>query len=808
MRSPGIVMIPAASKPGRNAPCPCGSGKRYKHCCGAEHAVPAPGNDTTHPHGLGALVALLREERLREAEEGALRLLKDHPGTGMVWKILGVALVRQGKNALPALRKAAELMPGDAEAHSNLGSALLAAGQWTEALGSLRRALELRPSDPEALVEAGDAAQALGRAEEAVSLYERALQIDPHSPQAQNNLGNAFLRLEQLDDAVRCYRRALESLPRDAEVLCNLADALRQRGELDEAVRLTERAIEVDPTLARAHNILGLSLTGLERRESAVASLRQALALDPRSVEAITNLANVLLELGERREALTLYGRAIELAPQRPESHCGLGHVLLELRRPAEAEESLRRALALRAAYPSAQLGLAAALRVQRRAEEAEAICEAVLTGDPDNVEAMVLLGEFRADRGRFSESGQLLARAIELNPRCTSAYCSIAAHRRMAGDDRAWLAGVLALLEQPLPLGQSIALRYALGKCFDDVGEYDNAFQRYLEANELTRRYGYRYDGGKLAALVERLMERFDAAFIRELQPRGSSSERPVFILGMPRSGTSLVEQILASHPQVFGAGEVRFWDSALATLEKTGYAPDFAAALVPRFVVDYLARLATVPQDALRVTDKMPANFLCAGLIHAAFPGARIIHMQRHPIDTCLSIYFQNLFDTSAYGHDLEQLTHYYTQYVRITDHWRAVIPAASLLEVPYEALVTDPEGWTRRMLSFIGLPWDPQCLEFHRTERVVITASRWQVRQKIHAASVERWKHYEKHIGPLLHLTDLVAPSRAAAGTEPESAASAGPEPASARPEPASPGPEPASPGPEPESARERT
>jgi tetratricopeptide (TPR) repeat protein len=725
------------------------------------------------PQELGALVTLVQQERLREAEERALALLAVHPGTGMVWKILSVALVRQGKNALPALRKAAEFIPGDAEAHSNLGSALLAAGQWTEALGSLRRALELRPQDADTLIEAGDASRALGRADESIALYERALEIDPHSAHARNNLGNAFLTLGRLEDAVRCYRRALESRPRDADVLANLADALRQRGELDEAVRCSERAIALDHSLPRAHNVLGLSLAGLGQREAAVVSLRQALALDPRSVEALTNLANVLRELGERREALALYGRAAELDPKRADTHCGLGQALFELRRLDEAAESFRRALALRPVYPFAQVGLAAALRVQGHAEEAQASCRAALACAPDDVEALVLLAELHGDRGRFAESEELLERAIGLNPHCATAYCSIAAHRRMTSDDTAWLSGVQALLEQPLSLRQSIALRYALGKYFDDVGRYDSAFHYYREANELTRRYGSRYDGDKLARRIDRLVERFDAAFIRGLQSSGSDSERPVFIVGMPRSGTSLAEQILASHPEVFGAGEVRFWDHAFGVLEKTGLEARAVAALAPGFADDYLARLAAAPARASRVIDKMPANFLYAGMIHAAFPRARIIHMQRDPIDTCLSIYFQNFFNMSPYGHDLEHLAHYYAQYLRVTDHWRAVLPATALLEVRYEALVADPEGSTRRMLSFIGLPWDPRCLDFHQTERVVITASRWQVRQKIHATSVERWRKYEKHVGPLLHLTDLVAPSRAEASTRAESA-----------------------------------
>jgi len=742
----------------RNDPCPCGSGRRYKHCCGvAQGAAPqrAARPGMPGPHEVGALVAMIQQGRVHQAEEAAHALLRAHPGVGMIWKILSVALVRQGKNALPALRKTAELMPGDAEAHSNLGSALLAAGQWAQALASLQRALELRPDDADTLTEAADAACALGRPEEAVALYERALSLDPRSPHVSNNLGNTYVALGRLEDATRCYRAALESHPHSAELLSNLADALRQRGQLEEAIELSERAIASEPSLARAHNVLGVCLGGLGRRERAVECLRQGLALDPRSVEALTNLASMLRELGERREALALYRRAVELDSNRPESHCGLGQSLFELRHLDEAAGCFRRALTLRPAYPLAQLGLAAALRVQGRAEEAEASCEAALAGAADDAEALVLLAELRADRGRFDEAERLLERAITLDARCSTAYCSIAAHRRMTREDTAWLSGAQSLIEGPPPLRQHIALRYALGKYFDDVGEYDSAFQQYREANELTRRYGSRYDGEKLAARITRLTDRFDAGFIHELQSRGSPSERPIFVVGMPRSGTSLAEQILASHPEVFGAGEVRFWDAAFGVVEKTGLEPRATAALVPGFAAEYLARLAAAPEGAVRVVDKMPANFLYAGLIHGVFPRARIIHMRRDPLDTCLSIYFQNFFNMSPYGHDLEHLAHYYGQYLRIMSHWRAVLPATALLEVPYEALVADQETWTRRMVSFIDLPWDPRCLDFHRTERTVITASRWQVRQRLHSASVGRWRNYEKFLAPLRRL-----------------------------------------------------
>jgi sulfotransferase family protein len=226
-----------------------------------------------------------------------------------------------------------------------------------------------------------------------------------------------------------------------------------------------------------------------------------------------------------------------------------------------------------------------------------------------------------------------------------------------------------------------------------------------------------------------------------------------------MPRSGTSLAEQILASHPDAYGAGEVKFWDSAFEAVSAAGPAGGTGTGSFTTLARAYLERVGALAGPALRVIDKMPANFLYAGLIHAVFPRARILHMRRDPLDTCVSIYFQNFFRMHPYACDLDDLAHYYRAYLRVTAHWRAVLPATSLLEIPYEALIADQEAWTRRMLEFIGLPWNPRCLDFHRTERAVITASRWQVRQQLTAASVGRWRNYERYVAPLRPLVSLV-------------------------------------------------
>lgn len=748
-------------RPGRNDPCPCGSTLKFKHCCGRPGTTTpaAAGASATvarvSVHEIGALVELLNKGRSAEAEARTAALLRVHPAEGMLWKILSVALLRQNKDALATLRRAVELLPRDAQAHANLGAELRSRGEWEAALVSLRHSLALQPRNPDALADAGDAQRSLGRTREAVTLYQLALQIDPGRGDAHNNLGNAFLELGENAAAVGCYRRALELRRNDAQVLCNLGNALRQVGELDEAMNCTRRALELAPGLSMAHNNLGLLLAARGERDAAITNYREALKHNPDYVEALINLGTVLRELGQRREALTAYRQAVELDPKRADSHSNLGHTLLESRRVPEAAESFRSALALQPNHVAAHLGLTAAQRLQGLGSEAEATCDAALAFAPQNHDTLVLLGELRADRGEFAEAQELFERVRIADPEFTSAYCSIAAHRRMTRDDASWLQGAEALLDKPLPLAEEIQLRYALGKYFDDIGEYDPAFSNHQEGNELTKRYGGRYDAEHLTALVGRIIKRCDAGFVRAQWPASSASEEPVFIIGMPRSGTSLTEQILASHPAVFGAGEVRFWDGAFAGLEER---PPTGVELGQRLAdmgEKYLQRLRERAGGALRITDKMPANFFYAGLIHAVLPRARIIHLQRHPLDTCLSVYFQNFFNVSPYANDLNHLAHYYGQYLRIMAHWRSVLPEHALLEVPYEGLAQDAERWTRRMLEFVGLPWDPQCLEFHQTRRVVITASKWQVRQKINSRSVGRWRNYEKHLTPLQHL-----------------------------------------------------
>jgi tetratricopeptide (TPR) repeat protein len=694
---------------------------------------------------IGVLVALLDRGQPAEAEGRTQTLLGSHPRSGMLWKILGVARVRQDKNALEALQKAAELMPGDAEAHENLAAALLQRRQWGDALASLERVVELQPRNAQALIDTADTLRELARPRDAVPFYRRALRLEPRLVEARNDLGNALLESNLFAEAIAEYRAALQVEPENVSILCNLASALLRFGLLPEALSTSQRAIRLAPTLGGAYNIAGLALAGLGQFEAAVAHYGRTLAIDPDDVDALNNLGNALRDLGRQREAMQAFQRAVDLEPARPEGHLNAANVLLDRRRYPEAQLAFRRALALRPESIAAHIGLAGALRMLGDVEGAQNSCRAALAIDPASVGALSMLAELHADTGRFDAAERLLRQALVIEPRSAVALAGIAAHRKMLGADGDWLSSTAAALRTPLPLAHEVILRHAVGKYFDDLGQYDPAFASYRAANELAKRLGASYDRTRLSSLVDQVITRFDAAVCNRQHTESSTSERPVFIVGMPRSGTSLVEQILASHPSVFGAGEIIFWDAAHAA----------GLSQLSRIAHDYEARLQAVAPGSARVVDKMPANFMHAGLIHAAFPRARIIHMQRHPIDTGLSIYFQNFTGALPYATDLGDIAHFYGEYLRITDHWRSSLPTAAWLDVPYEALITDPEAWTRRLLAFIGLPWDPACLEFHRTERVVLTASRWQVRQKIASTSAGRWRNYRAHLGALEHL-----------------------------------------------------
>jgi tetratricopeptide (TPR) repeat protein len=464
------------------------------------------------------------------------------------------------------------------------------------------------------------------------------------------------------------------------------------------------------------------------------------------------------LTLEQLDEAVASCRRALQLKPQYAEAHNNLGVALRGLGQLDEAVASCRRALQIKPQYAEAHNNLGIALKLSSLTSEAEASCRRALAIDPNSASAFTTLAGLRADQGQFAEAEELFKHAISIDPDSPEAWSGIARLRKMTDGDAGWLAAVQRIAEHRLPPQKEVNLRYAIAKYFDDVKDFEQAFVQYQRANELSKLYRPGYDRERLTRIVDLIVNSYDRQWLSRMRFDASGSARPVFIVGMPRSGTTLAEQILASHPAVFGAGELGFWSAASATYESSTRSGEMSASVLGGLATDYLRLLAGLSADALRVVDKMPANFLHLGLIHAALPKARIIHLRRNPIDTCLSIYFQHFNAVHSYANDLEDLAHYFTEYWRVMEHWRSILPEGVMLDLPYEGLVDGQEAWSRKMLEFIGLPWDPQCMDFHQTHRTVVTASNWQVRQKITQSSVARWRNYEKFVEPLLHLMKL--------------------------------------------------
>jgi hypothetical protein len=310
-------------------------------------------------------------------------------------------------------------------------------------------------------------------------------------------------------------------------------------------------------------------------------------------------------------------------------------------------------------------------------------------------------------------------------------------------------------LARRDLDEAGAIACHFALGKICDDQRDFATAFRHYDAANRLERRHA-RFDRAAHARAVDAAIKTFTTDFFASRAALGSASSRPVFIIGMPRSGTTLVEQILARHSRVFGAGELEFWMRQYARLGVSSIVQldrDRSSALAAA----YLAELEGLDASADFVTDKMPHNFLCLGLVHLVFPSARIVHCRRNPVDTCLSIYFQKFTRAHGYASDLDDLAFYYREYLRLMDHWRAVLPSAILHEVRYEDLVTHQEATSRALLAELEWTWEDRCLDFHSSDRRVATPSDWQVRQPIYRDSLDRWRRYAPYIAPLLPLAD---------------------------------------------------
>jgi tetratricopeptide (TPR) repeat protein len=622
-----------------------------------------------------------------------------------------------------------------------------------------------------------------GRLDEAEAIYRDVLKQAPKEPDALNLLGVLLQDRGRPARAVQLISQALRARRNFPEALTNLARAQRAAGDADGAVDSARRAIALAPDLVEAHVQLGRALLDLEDNAGAAEACRRAVALAPTTLDAWVNLGAALLALRDDSGAAQAYQIAHTLQPDRAQTLTDFAVALGRMERYDEALQCHERAIALDPADPRAHALHATTLTFAQDIAGSVVACRRALALVPTGADVWLLLGNNLAALGQFDETITCYRRVLALDPdsaEAKRAMVAVGAHIDDAAE-HAWLDEILA--NDALPPPQRISAAFALGELLDKAGDYDAAFERMVVANRLARQEraaeGRAFDRDATRRQVDGLVTHFTPATFQRTRGWGIQSELPVFIVGMPRSGTTLTEQIVASHPRVFGTGERKDIGRIARILGADGPARDplvWDREVVSREADAHLARLQARGGRAARVTDKMPDNILWLGLIAVLFPGARVVFCRRDLRDVGLSCYFQNFTDGMAWSNDLEDCAVRAREIERLTRHWRAALPLR-MLEVQYENLVSDLEGESRRLIDFLGLPWDPTCLAFHETDRPIMTASVWQVRQPLYASSVGRWRHYRRHLGPLLPgLEGLLPPDEAASPASALAAASA--------------------------------
>jgi tetratricopeptide (TPR) repeat protein len=534
------------------------------------------------------------------------------------------------------------------------------------------------------------------------------------------------------------------------------ATKLLRAGQPADAIAPLRDAALLQPSNPIIQHDLGLAYLEVGRVTKAVAALQRAVASNPRYGDAHFRLGIALEKLGDIGGAIVAYDRTTKLLPSLAEAWFRAGALVHTLGHREEAIGCFRRAAATAGKTSYGRLGKARALLIEDRNQEAERVLREALVADPGNAMAYDLLGNLLSDFGRFDEARACFERAIAIAPLLAGSYYDLVRCRPVTSDDDGLLQGMEAALATPgLEAAQRLRLHLAIGKAADDVGDYALAMQHFDAADNVRRGSGS-FDSAAFSIEIDRLIARCTPELIARAPELGSCDAAPVLIIGMPRSGTTLVEQIVSMHPEVGPGGEMNFWNERGAAWHRSG-AVGNERPFLAKAAADYLGLLRKIAPTAARVTDKMPFNFLWAGLIHLAFPRATIIHCRRAVVDTALSIHQTFFHPALAFPTGGAELVAYFHSYRRLTGHWRSVLPSDRFIEVDYEDLTRAPEPVIRRIIAVCGLPWHDACLRPECNPRAVKTPSKWQTRQPIYRTSVARWRRYEPWLGPLCALVD---------------------------------------------------
>ena len=666
-------------------------------------------------------------------------------------------------------------------------------GKLEQAEILLNQIVARNPSHAYALHLLGVIAHQVGKMTLAIQLIEQAIQSHSHVALFHSNLGEMYRQLKMIDLSIQCGQQAVTLDPNSANAWSNLGITYYDAKQYEQAKHCHQRALAINPRLSCSLNNLGSIYKTQNQLKVAIEFYRAAISASPHFVEPLNNLGVLFLQKQEFKQALPYLNQAIVLAPTFADAHCNLGLTLLGLDQSAKALMHFEKALQLKPDYAEAYYGYAKVYLHQHHFTKSECSIRKAMMIDPNQVEFYQLLADIYHEQGHYTQALLHLDQAIARDSTLSNLYLSkgnvlmgmgeisqaeeqflkvtthpnldtrVNAHYSLVQlnkvkPDHGSLHALLSITKERHTLSPNNLeyLYFALGKCYDDIGEWTKAFQYFTEGCRL-KRQRMTYHIAEQIQFTQRLIDCFTQQTIDRLKTFANPSALPIFIVGMPRSGSTLVEQVLSEHSHIYGAGELKYLNNLIQNQLSTLSYPENILHLSPeigRAITDnYVACLRHHSPNAIHITDKMPYNFIAIGLIHALLPTAKIIHVKRNPIDTCLSCYTKLFTEGQLYSYDLTELGQYYRCYERMMNHWRHILPSDAWLDIEYEVMVNNLEAEAKRLIEFCDLAWEPACLTFYQSKRQVRTASFIQVRQPIYTSSVERWRRYEQELAPLI-------------------------------------------------------
>lgn len=718
------------------------------------------------PASFSEALVLHQRGELAQAEQRYRALLALEPNHTDALHLLGVLALQSGQAqaAITLMKKAIAFRPSIAAYHSNLAEAYRAVGEIALAIASAQLALRLQPIYPDAVVNLGSLYMSQGRIGEAAEMFRRAIEQKPDFAVAHNNLGNALRLLGDIEQAVLHFRKALELQPHLGFVHGNLGQLLLEGGQLADALRHCQEAVRLQPNSAPAFNNLGNVLRHLGRLAEAKGCYSEALRRMPNLAMSYHNLGEVEQDQGKGTEAHQWFLQALQLEPSSPLFHTSLAKSFRSRNDSVEAETHLLQALRLAPNYFEARLALGQLRADQGRLDEASAEFERVLEEKNLAPRLQFELGDALLELNQRERALECYRGVLRRIPQFSPALGRIASYFAAEMSDEEQTALRQKLAEDGLGEQERTQLLFALAQLCDARGDYQHAADHLSQAHALElhsrQQQGDDYNVQAHVHFVDRLVSVFTPELFARLHGVSVDSERPIFIIGLPRSGTTLLEQILASHSRVFGAGELRLAREGFESLGRGSDSISEERAFEAIQALDvptlralaetHLGKLQQLNDTAAYVTDKMPDNYQYVGFLALLFPKARFLHCRRDLRDVAVSCWITQ-FRQIPWTNDPDQIASRFTQYRRIMDHWKQVLPVP-ILDVNYEDMVENVEGVARRILEFCGLEWEAACLDFHSNKRAIRTASVAQVRQPIYHRSLARWRHYENALQPL--------------------------------------------------------